>query len=195
MTGMKIGRTLPPAAAPLSWRDIWHGVTGSLTPGRAHRAREAEIRCEFGVRHVFLVSSGSAALALALIALRSRSTRTEVIIPAYTCFSLPAAILKAGLQPVPCDIDPVTFDFDHTLLRQTMTGRTLCVVGHHLFGIPSDMARLRAICDSNGTFLIEDAAQAMGVELDGRKLGTMGDVGVFSLGRGRTSRADRAAFS
>jgi dTDP-4-amino-4,6-dideoxygalactose transaminase len=182
---MKVGRTLPPAAAPLGWRDIWKGLSGSCAPARARRAREAEIRREFGVRHVFLLCSGSAALALALKALKSGSTRTEVVVPAYTCFSMPAAILEAGLQPVPCDIDPVTFDFNATLLRQTLTERTLCVVGHHLFGIPSDMARLRGICDAHGTFLIEDAAQAMGVERGGRKLGTMGDIGIFSLGRGK----------
>ena len=90
MRGIKVGRTLPPAAAPLGWRDIWNGVGGSFRPARAYRAREAEIRHEFGVRHVFLVSSGSAALVLALLALKSRSTRTDVVIPAYTCFSLPA---------------------------------------------------------------------------------------------------------
>jgi len=185
MRGIKVGRTLPPAAAPLGWRDIWNGVGGSFRPARAYRAREAEIRHEFGVRHVFLVSSGSAALVLALLALKSRSTRTDVVIPAYTCFSLPAAILKAGLRPILCDIDPATFDFDHALLEQTLTTRTLAVVGHHLFGIPSDMARLRRICGANGTFLIEDAAQAMGVEIEGRKLGTIGDVGIFSLGRGK----------
>jgi perosamine synthetase len=182
---MRFGRTLPPAAAPLQWRDLWHGVVGSLSPEHTRRAREAEIRSEFGARYVFLVGSGSAALALALMALGSRSPRRDVIIPAYTCFSLPAAILKAGLRPVPCDIDPVTFDFDHAVLEQTMSARTLCVIGHHLFGIPSDMKRLRAVCDAHGSFLVEDAAQAMGVEVDGRKLGTTGDIGIFSLGRGK----------
>ena len=127
------------------------------------------------MRHVFLVSSGSAALALALTALKSQSTRTEVVIPAYTCFSLPAAILKAGLRPVPCDIDPVTFDFDHALLRQTMSpgGRSASS------GITCSASRptWRGCARSatrTAAFLIEDAAQAMGVELDGRKLGTIG---------------------
>jgi dTDP-4-amino-4,6-dideoxygalactose transaminase len=66
-----------------------------------------------------------------------------------------------------------------------VTGDTLCVVAHHLFGVPSDVARLRALCRARGVFLLEDAAQAMGVEVGGRKLGTLGDVGVFSLGRGK----------
>jgi dTDP-4-amino-4,6-dideoxygalactose transaminase len=185
MMRIKVGRTLPPAAAPLAWSDLWRGVTGSLRPDRTRRAREEEIRCAFGVRHVFLVSSGTAALTLALEALKTRSKRTDVVIPAYTCYSVPAAILAAGLRPVPCDIDPSTFDFDHGLLRQTISANTLCVVAHHLFGVPSDVERLRVLCEAAGCFLVEDAAQAMGVECHGRKLGTMGDVGIFSLGRGK----------
>ena len=71
------------------------------------------------MRHVFLVSSGSAALTLALMALKSLAREREVVIPAYTCFSVPAAVLQAGLRPVLCDIDPSTFDFDHShLLRR-----------------------------------------------------------------------------
>src|SRR5262249_13192015 len=115
---MRIRRTLPPAAAPLGWRDLLNGIAGMSDPARAMRAREGELRRHFGVRHVFLVSSGKAALTLALTALRSRSTRTDVVIPAYTCVSVPAAVLKAGLRPVLCDVDPATFDFDEHLLEQ-----------------------------------------------------------------------------
>jgi perosamine synthetase len=182
---MRIGRTVPPAAAPLNWTDLWHGVAGVVFPERSLRALEQEIRRHFGVRHVFLVSSGTAALTLALKALRSLSGRTEVVIPAYTCFSVPAAVARAGLQPVLCDIDPSTFDFDHALLERTLGADTLCVLGHHLFGIPSDIERIRALCSARGVFVVEDAAQAMGVEDKGRTLGTIGDVGIFSLGRGK----------
>jgi dTDP-4-amino-4,6-dideoxygalactose transaminase len=181
----KIGRTLPPAAAPLGWADLWHGLGGLVAPARALRAREDEIRRHFGVSDVFLVSSGTAALTLALLGLRSLSSRTEVVIPAYTCFSVPAAVIKAGLKPVLCDIDPSTFDFDHALLERALGPNTLGVIAHHLFGIPSDIERTRATCRARGIFVVEDAAQAMGAEANGRQLGTVGDVGVFSLGRGK----------
>ena len=183
---MKIGRKVPPAAAPIVWNDLWHGAIGIVFAEQSIRRLEDEIRAHFGVRHAFLVSSGTAALTLTLMGLRSTSRRTEVVIPAYTCFSVPAAVLKAGLRPVLCDINPSTFDFDHALLERTLNGNTLCVVAHHLFGIPSNIERVRALSRSRGIFVVEDAAQAMGVESHGRSLGTLGDVGLFSLGRGKT---------
>jgi perosamine synthetase len=202
---MRIGRTLPPAAAPLGWQDLGHAVAGMAWPQRALAAREDEMRRYFGVRHVFLVSSGKAALTITLMALKAGSARTEVVIPAYTCFSVAAAVLKAGLRPRLCDIDPSTFDFDDRLLEQALSRKTLCVVGHHLFGIPSDVDRLRRLCHARGIAVVEDAAQAMGVESNGRALGTIGDVGLFSLGRGKNitcggggvivTRSDRIADS
>jgi len=182
---MKIGRTVPPAAAHICWKDLCCGIAGIFAPARSIRDLEEEIRRHFGVRHVFLVSSGTAALTLTLMALKSSSSRTEVVIPAYTCFSVPAAILKAGLRPVLCDINPSTFDFDRALLERTLSGETLCVVSHHLFGIASDIERIRALCETRGIVVVEDAAQAMGVESNGCTLGTIGDVGIFSLGRGK----------
>jgi perosamine synthetase len=183
---MTIGRKVPPAAAPIAWKDLWHGAIGLLFPEQSIRRFEEEIRAHFGVSNVFLVSSGTAALTLALMGLKSSSRRTEVVIPAYTCFSVPAAVLKAGLRPVLCDINPSTFDFDHALLERTLNGDTLCVVAHHLFGIPSDIEQIRTLCRARGIFVVEDAAQAMGVESNGRSLGTLGDVGIFSLGRGKS---------
>jgi perosamine synthetase len=182
---MKIGRSLPPAAAPLGWMDLWNGIVGALTPNRSLRLRERELGQEFGVAHVFLLSSGTAALQLALRSVTSLSIGTHVVIPAYTCFSVPAAILKTGLRPVLCDIDPSTFDFDHALLQDALTPSTLCVIAHHLFGVPSDINRTRDACRARGIFLIEDAAQALGVDTNGGKAGTVGDMGIFSFGRGK----------
>jgi perosamine synthetase len=181
----KIGRTLPPASVSCGWRDLWFGMAGAFSPDQALRARIDELRREFDVGHVFPVSSGTAALTLTLSALASLSDRTEVVMPAYTCFSVPAAVVHAGLRPVLCDIVDSTFDFDHAQLPHVLTTRTLCVIAHHLFGIPSNIERTRAICRERGIFLIEDAAQAMGACHGGRALGTQGDVGIFSFGRGK----------
>jgi len=156
-----------------------------LTPDDSIRALEDSVREYFKIKHVFLVSSGKAALTMTLMGLKAASSRTDVVIPAYTCFSMPAAVISAGLRPILCDINPSTFDFDHEQLEATLNDNTLCVVAHHLFGIASDIERVRAMCHARGIVVIEDAAQAMGVESGGRKLGTLGDVGVFSLGRGK----------
>ncbi|HEV3138986.1 MAG TPA: DegT/DnrJ/EryC1/StrS family aminotransferase, partial [Vicinamibacterales bacterium] len=149
------------------------------------RALEDGVRAEFGVRHAFAVSSGKAALTLTLRAMKTLSPRRDVIIPAFTCFSVAGAVVHAGLRPVLCDIDPATFDFDQRKLRQTMTADTLCVIAHHLFGVPAAIGPTRMLCERHGAFLVEDAAQAMGGEIGGRPLGTLGDAGVFSFGRGK----------
>src|SRR5580765_7814438 len=187
---MRIGRTLPPAAARMTWADLWHGLRGLCSAGPSIQAIEGQIREDFGVSHAFLVSSGTAALTITLMALKARAvsegcSRNDVVIPAYTCFSVPAAVVKAGLRPVLCDVESTSFDFNHDQLERTLNDRTLCVVAHHLFGFPAAMSRLRRLCDAHGAVLVEDAAQAMGAESDGRRLGTLGDVGLFSLGRGK----------
>lgn len=182
---MRVGRTIPPVAAPLDAIDLWFGASALMRPRRALRRFEDELRRTFGVRHVFPLSSGTAALTVALKALASISDRTDVILPAYTCFTVPAAVVHAGLRPVLCDIGPDSFDFDHAQLARLVNRRTLAVIVHHLFGISSSVARARHICAPHGAFVVEDAAQAMGVEINGRMLGTIGDVGIFSLGRGK----------
>jgi len=182
---MRVQRTIPPTAAPVKIQDLLHGAAGIFfSKGYAARL-ERGIREHFGVRHVFVVSSGKAALALILAALKSLSDRRQVVIPAYTCFSVPSAIVKAGLEITLCDVDPLSFDFDYKLLPQVMTSNTLCVVPDHLFGIPSDMDRLVALCKDRGVFIVEDAAQAMGGRYKGKMIGTIGDVGFFSFGRGK----------
>lgn len=183
---MRIGRTLPPAAAALSLADLWRAVKDFRAGGRSVETLEAEIGRHFGARHVALVSSGTAALVISLRALKAQQPgRTEVVIPAYTCFSVPAAVVKAGLKPVLCDINPSTFDLDEAGLERAIGANTLAVVAHHLFGIASDIDRVRARCAPLGIAVIEDAAQAMGIEVGGRALGTLGDIGLFSLGRGK----------
>jgi dTDP-4-amino-4,6-dideoxygalactose transaminase len=182
---MFIQRTLPPAAAPMKSQDLLCGLVGILFGDRDIAKLEFEIKEYFGVKHVFLVSSGKAALTLILLALKRLSNRRQVLIPAYTCFSVPSAIVKAGLQVALCDINPANFDFDQKLLKEAINENTLCVVPHHLFDIPADMDRVTSLCKERGIFVVEDVAQAMGGSYREKKLGTIGDVGFFSLGRGK----------
>lgn len=183
---MKIQRSILPAAAPLDMRSIAHGVAGMFMRKKYRKRLQQESKDYFGVRHVFLVSSGKAALTIILKALKSLSPgKNQVLIPAYTCFSVPSAVVKAGLKVSLCDVDPQTFDFDNTLLEDAVNDDTLCVVPDHLFGIPADIEKVRNVCKGRDIFVVEDAAQAMGGKNRDGLLGTIGDVGFFSLGRGK----------
>jgi dTDP-4-amino-4,6-dideoxygalactose transaminase len=152
----------------------------------------ASLKGYFRVRHCFLTSSGKAALTFILRAFHAESpNRDEVLIPAYTCYSVPSAIVRAGLKVRLCDIDPKTLDFDHGLDRHLEGGADtlLAVVCPHLFGQPADIQRVRNKAEGSGAAVIEDAAQAMGGLEKDRLLGTGGDAGFFSLGRGKALSA------
>ncbi|MBE0669596.1 MAG: aminotransferase class I/II-fold pyridoxal phosphate-dependent enzyme, partial [Anaerolineales bacterium] len=181
---MKIGRAIPPAAAPISWTELIHGFQG-IVNRETEANLEEELKEYFRTGHAFLTSSGKAALFLILSALKTLSGKTKVIIPAYTCFSVPSAIRLAELEIVLCDLQPGTFDFDYSSLERLIDDDVLCIVPTHLFGIPADLQKVRELCGNRKIFIVEDAAQAMGAEFKGKKLGTFGDAGIFSLGRGK----------
>jgi perosamine synthetase len=181
---LRPAKTIPPAAAPVSVGDLFRGATGLFRQDGPDIIADG-IRNHFGSESVFLVSSGKTALLLILKGLHAIRPRRKVLIPAYTCYSVPSAIRRAGLEIVLCDVDPETLDFNYAQLERLADDGTLCVVSTHLFGIPSDVERARRICEAKGIYLVEDAAQAMGVPHRGRFLGTFGDTGFFSLGRGK----------
>lgn len=183
---MSIRRSIPPVGSPLEIKRFLSGLAGLAFPERRLASVEGELREYLGVKHVFLVSSGKAAMYVTLKAMKSLSPgRSKVIIPAYTCFSVPSAVYKAGLRIVPCDSDPDTLDFDFGQLAGLVDKQTLCVIPNHLFGSPSDMDSVQKTCKGKGAFILEDAAQAMGSTYKGRLAGTMGDAGFFSFGRGK----------
>jgi dTDP-4-amino-4,6-dideoxygalactose transaminase len=110
----------------------------------------------FGTDHVFSVSSGKAALYLILIALMHLRNRAKVIIPAYTCYSVPSAVLKAGLKIVLCDIRTETMDFDYEALKPLLDDDTLCI-SRHLPGYPLLWTASKYL-RSEG-IIVEDAAK------------------------------------
>jgi len=212
---MRIGRTLPPAATPIDVGAIASGLCGLFRGQQELDRFELELKEYFGVRHCFLVSSGKAALTLILHALKELSPdRDEVLLPAFTCFSVPSSVVRAGLRIRLCDQQPDNFDFDCAQLNalfgtppaqavvngashrpvqadEAAAGsrkalkRILAVVPTHLFGYPADVAKLRELIRDPGVAFVEDAAQAMGETRAERKVGTLGDVSFFSLARGK----------
>ena len=183
---MKPGRTLPPVGYRVPMTDVIRSATGAVLRRRGCTdSLLREVAAALNVSHAYGVSSGKAALTTILRALHALTGRRKVVLPAYTCYSVPSAIVKAGLQPVPVDIAPDSFDYNYEQLERSLESDVLCALAVHLFGIPSDTRRLSEMCRPRGIYVVEDAAQAFGVTHEGRQLGTRGDVGFFSLGRGK----------
>ena len=185
---MHIKRTLPPVTSQISVYDIFRGFRGLLRGQSEIDKLRQEFKECFNIKNCFFLSSGKAALTLILNALKSISpNRDEVLIPAFTCYSVPSAIVRAGLKVRLTDVNPDTLDFDFIELQRNLKSknRLLAVVCPHLFGLPSEIDRINEIIDDPQIFVIEDAAQAMGGLTNKRKIGTIGDVGFFSLGRGK----------
>ncbi|MDQ7837639.1 MAG: DegT/DnrJ/EryC1/StrS family aminotransferase [Thermodesulfobacteriota bacterium] len=166
--------------------DILAGLKETLYGNKCLEGFKEDIRRYFGVRHCFLVSSGRAALTMLLKAMRQLSPdKDEVVLPAYTSFSVPSAVVKAGLKVSLCDIDPETMSPDIDSLKESLSDKTLCFVVCHLYGYPCDMDAILKMAGESGVFVIDDAAQAMGATYKGKALGTFGDAGIFSLSRGK----------
>lgn len=175
-------RLVPPAGSPLPAGSILPCVL----PGLGGRPRFAELLADhLASQNPFFVSSGRAALTILLKALRQDSDRREVVIPAYTCFSVPSAVARAGLTIRLCDVDPKTLDLDLNALVRLDLEKALCIVPSGLYGLPGDLVTLEQIARRWNTCLVDDAAQCLGATQDGRACGSFGEAGFYSLGRGK----------
>ena len=136
----------------------------------------------FDNRPVVMTSSGRAGIKAALSAL-SIGEGDEVIVQAFTCISVPAAVNWAGAKPRFADIDPTTYNFDISSLANKINLRTKAIIVQHTFGIPGPLQQIRQLADKHNLVIIEDLAHSLGATLDGQKLGTFGDIAVLSFGR------------
>jgi dTDP-4-amino-4,6-dideoxygalactose transaminase len=157
--------------------------SGWLTMGPRTKAFETALADYVGTPHAVTVSSGTAALHLALVA-AGIGAGDEVIVPAFTFVASAAAARYVGATPVLCDVrSPLDFNIDPADAAQRITPRTRAIVAVHFCGYPADVSSLRALCDEHELVLIEDCAQAIGARLDddGRQVGTVGELGAFSF--------------
>ena len=178
-------RTLPSTAAPIEFRDLLSAVLSTLVDHRAESDLKGQIQEYFGAKHVFLVSSGKAAIYLSLRAMQLSSERKEVVIPAYASFCLASAVARTGLPVRLCDIDPETLDFDLDKLKSMVDEKTLAVIPVHNYGLVCNMKEIQKIALEKMAYVLEDAAQAAGAQFQNRKTGTIGDIGILSLGQGK----------
>lgn len=182
-------RFVPPAGTPLGLADVVHGSKAAFFNG-GRQSLLARAVDQIPARYVFGMSSGRAALWLILKALQElKPGRSVVVLPAYTCFTVPAAIVRAGLKPLPAEINPETLDYDFSWLEEIPAADLLCIITANLFGLVNDLEYLREIARAKGAFVVDDAAQALGARSGGSWAGLRGDVGVFSFGRGKALAA------
>lgn len=142
-------------------------------------AFEAEFAGFVGARYALAVTSGTGALSTALAAL-GVGPGQEVIIPAYLWVSVAAAVVNQGAIPVLADIDD-TFCLDPADVERKIGPRTSGVILVHMSGAPGDAPAIREITERRGLFLLEDCAQCVGGRIDGRAVGTFGDIGIYSF--------------
>ncbi len=133
-----------------------------------------------GVDYCLASNSGTSALHMA-VAASGVEPGDEVITPAFSFLASATCILHHNAIPVFVDIDPVTFNIDPDKIEEKITSKTKAIIVVHIQGLCCDMDRINKIAKKNNIMVIEDSAQAHGAEYKGKKAGTIGDMGAFSL--------------
>jgi dTDP-4-amino-4,6-dideoxygalactose transaminase len=134
-----------------------------------------------GCKYSLGISSGTDALLLALMAIDIKPN-DEVIVPTFSFFATAGVVARLNAIPVFVDIDPITFNIDPQKIISKITPKTKAIIPVHLYGQSAEMDAIMAIAKEHNLFVVEDGAQAIGVHYkDGKKVGTIGDIGCFSF--------------
>lgn len=141
---------------------------------------EREFAAYCGTRFAVATNNGTTALHLALAAL-GVGPGDEVVVPALTYIASANAVTYCGAVPVFADVDPDTLCLDVADVERRLTARTKAVMPVHLYGRPADMNPLLRLAEARGFAVVEDAAEAHGATVDGRRVGSIGDVATFSF--------------
>jgi dTDP-4-amino-4,6-dideoxygalactose transaminase len=152
-----------------------------LLGGEEVRAFEAEMATYLGVRHVRGVASGTDALLLAVLA-AGLGPGDEVLIQANSFVAAVESVQRAGVTPIPVDIRLDDLGPDPGALEANLTERTRGILVVHLYGLAVDLRPILALARARNLVLIEDCSHAHGAALDGRRVGSFGAAGAFSLG-------------
>jgi len=196
-----------PLAKPEVLEDDIAAVTAVLRSGRLSQGPimyefEQALAAYLEMPYAIVVNSGTSALQLALRALDIKEN-DEVILPSFSFMAVTNAILSEKAVPVFVDIDPATLNLNPSCLEAALSRKTRAVVMVHSFGIPAPATEIVAFARQHSLAVIEDACEALGAEIDGRKVGTFGDIAalafypnkVISTGEGGALVTDSAALA
>jgi len=154
--------------------------SGWITTGPRVKKFEEELQRYFNAPHALALSSATAGLHLALLALELKPG-DEVITTPMTFAATLNTIVLAGGKPVLVDVELDTYNLDVSKLAKAVTKRTRAIVPVHFAGLPVDLDPLYELADKHGLRVIEDAAHAIGTEYKGKRIGAFGDTQVFSF--------------
>lgn len=152
--------------------------------GEDVRLFEAEFADYCGAKYAVGLDSGTSALELALRAL-GIGPGDEVLVPANSFIASAAAVSFTGATPVFVDVDAATYTIDPEQLPRRLSARTKAILPVHLYGQPANMGAIMGFAERHGLFVVEDACQAHGARWDGRRVGSIGQVGAFSFYPGK----------
>lgn len=158
-------------------KDIWdsHWLTNM---GPKHQQLEANLIDYLGIEHIDLLTNGHMALELSMQAMNLHG---EVITTPFTFASTTHAIVRNGLEPVFCDINPIDFTMDVTKIESLITEKTCAIAPVHVYGNICNVEEIERIAKKHNLKVIYDAAHTFGVTYKGRGIGDFGDVSCFSF--------------
>ncbi len=148
--------------------------------GQKHKELEEKLKNELKVKNLSLFNNGTIALLTAIKAL-NLPEGSEVITTPFTFAATPHSIVWNGLKPVFCDIEPNTMTLDAQKIEELITPKTSAILGVHVYGFPCDVKKIQDIADKYNLKVIYDAAHAFSTEINGRGIGTFGDISAFSF--------------
>lgn len=154
--------------------------SGMYIGGKAVSDFEKKFAEYIGVKHAISVNSGTDALVIALRALGIKEG-DEVITTPFTFFATAETIAMVGAVPVFVDVEEDTYNIDPTKIEEKITEKTKAILPVHIFGQPADMGNIMEIATRHNLAVIEDACQAVGSAVMGKKAGAIGNVGCFSF--------------
>jgi len=181
-----VASLIPPSACPVRLADIREAWRSGKESADSIERFCSVLASRTGKPHAFAFNQARTALTILLQELhRLRSERFEVIVPAYTCYTVAAAVARAGLVMVPVDIEPSDLCFKLQALQDSINERTLAIIVVHPFGQPCDIGAVKGVISNRHIFIVEDCAQAWDTRYRGHFLGGEGDASIFSFGRGK----------
>jgi len=154
-----------------------------LSKGKYTETFEQDFSKLHGCNHGVFCNSGTSALQIALAALKERhhyEDGDEVLVPAITFIATSNVVLQNNLTPVFVDVDPLTFNINPDKIAEKVTSRTRAIMPVHLFGLPANMTRVMSIARYYGLSVIEDSCETMFAGINGKSVGSYGDMACFS---------------